>query len=109
MVAILIGLIVLNEADGAPLWVFVAFAAVGAIAVWGVFQLARYHPQILSDCQEQPIPRGSSGGADAVHPSTGSDPRDRGGGEGVARSAGQRQGRRREPLTLRVSRPGRLR
>ena len=73
MVAILIGLIVLNEAAGAPLWVYVAFAVVGAIAVWGVFQLARYHPQILSDSQGQPIQRGSSGGAtDAAHPRTGS-------------------------------------
>lgn len=72
MVAILIGLIVLNEAEGAPLWVYIAFAAIGAIAVWGVFQLARYHPQILSDSQEHAIPRGSSGGVDAVHPSTGS-------------------------------------
>lgn len=61
IVAILIGLIVLNEAAGAPLWVYIAFAAVGAVAVWGVFQLARYHPQILSDSQEVPIPRGSGG------------------------------------------------
>lgn len=72
IVAILIGLIVLNEAAGAPLWVYFAFAVVGAIAVWGVFQLARYHPQILSDSQEVPIPRGSGGGADAVPPTTGS-------------------------------------
>ena len=72
MVAILIGLIVLNEAAGAPLWVYVAFAVVGAIAVWGVFQLARYHPQILSDSQELPIERGSKGQVDASHPATGS-------------------------------------
>ncbi|SDH24651.1 DMT family transporter [Microbacterium pygmaeum] len=76
IVAILIGLIVLNEAAGAPLWVYIAFAAVGAVAVWGVFQLARYHPQILSDSQELPIPRGSDGAAGAesttATPSTGS-------------------------------------
>ncbi len=72
MVAILIGLIVLNEAAGAPLWVYIAFAVVGGIAVWGVFQLARYHPQILSDSQELPLDRGSGKRADAVHPSTGS-------------------------------------
>ena len=62
IVAILIGLIVLNEAAGAPLWVYIAFAAVGAIAVWGVFQLARYHPQILSDSQEHADPAGEFGG-----------------------------------------------
>ncbi|GAA1951791.1 DMT family transporter [Microbacterium deminutum] len=72
IVAILIGLIVLNEAQGAPLWVYIAFAAVGAIAVWGVFQLARYHPQIVSDSLEHAIQRGSSGSADAPHPVTGS-------------------------------------
>jgi drug/metabolite transporter (DMT)-like permease len=72
MVAILIGLIVLNEAAGAPLWVYIAFSIVGAIAVWGVFQLARYHPQVISDSKEIPIQRGSSGDGDVAHPSTGS-------------------------------------
>jgi drug/metabolite transporter (DMT)-like permease len=72
IVAILIGLIILNEAAGAPLWVYFAFAAVGAVAVWGVFQLARYHPQIISDSQELPISRGSGQTADAAHPATGS-------------------------------------
>lgn len=70
MVAVLIGLIVLNEAEGAPLWVYIAFGVVGAIAVWGVFQLARYHPQVLSDSREQPIVRGSDG-TDATPPLTG--------------------------------------
>jgi drug/metabolite transporter (DMT)-like permease len=72
IVAVLIGLIVLNEAAGAPLWVYIAFGVVGAIAVWGVFQLARYHPQVLSDSQEIPISRGSDGGGDVPHPRTGS-------------------------------------
>ena len=72
IVAILIGLIILNEAAGAPLWVYFAFAAVGAVAVWGVFQLARYHPQIISDSQELPISRGSGHTADAARPATGS-------------------------------------
>ena len=40
--------------------------------MWGVFQLARYHPQILSDSQELPIERGSRAAADAAHPATGS-------------------------------------
>jgi drug/metabolite transporter (DMT)-like permease len=72
IVAILIGLIILNEAAGAPVWVYVAFAAVGAMAVWGVFQLARYHPQVLSDSKGLPIERGSSGGGEVAHPTTGS-------------------------------------
>jgi len=73
IVAILIGLIVLQEVAGAPLWVYIAFGAVGAVAVWGVFQLARHHPQIISESQELPIQRGSSGGeVDAAHPRTSS-------------------------------------
>jgi drug/metabolite transporter (DMT)-like permease len=72
IVAILIGLTILGEASGAPVWVYLAFTVVGAIAVWGVFQLARYHPQILSDSQELPIRRGSEPGADATQPMTGS-------------------------------------
>ncbi len=72
IVAILIGLIVLNEAAGAPLWVYIAFSIVGAIAVWGVFQLARYHPQVLSDSKGLPIERGSSGDGEVAHPTTGS-------------------------------------
>lgn len=71
IVAILIGLIVLNEASHAPLWAYFGFAVAGLIAVWGVFQLARHHPQIVSDSQELPITRGSSG-SDAAHPTTGS-------------------------------------
>jgi drug/metabolite transporter (DMT)-like permease len=72
IVAILIGLFVLGEASGAPLWVYIAFGIAGAIAVWGVFQLARHHPQVISDSQEIPIQRGSGGGHDAAHPRTGS-------------------------------------
>ncbi|WP_137843508.1 DMT family transporter [Microbacterium sp. 2FI] len=72
IVAILIGLFVLGEATGAPLWAYIAFGVVGAIAVWGVLQLARYHPQVLSDSQELPIPRGSAAGGEPAHPSTGS-------------------------------------
>lgn len=71
IVAILIGLIVLNEASHAPLWAYFGFAVAGLIAVWGVFQLARHHPQIVSDSQELPITRGSSG-SDTAHPTTGS-------------------------------------
>ncbi|WP_374974427.1 DMT family transporter [Microbacterium trichothecenolyticum] len=73
IVAIFIGLTVLQEAAGAPLWVYITFAVVGAVAVWGVFQLARHHPQVLSESQELPIQRGSSGREpDAAHPHTAS-------------------------------------
>lgn len=46
IVAVLIGIIVLDEADGASPWVFAGFIVAGAIAIWGVFQLARHHPQV---------------------------------------------------------------
>lgn len=45
MVAVVIGIVVLNEAAGAPPWAMIGFVVAGAIAVWGVFQLARHHPQ----------------------------------------------------------------
>jgi drug/metabolite transporter (DMT)-like permease len=46
MVAVAIGIVVLDEASGAPLWAMIGFAVAGALAVWGVFQLARHHPQV---------------------------------------------------------------
>lgn len=73
IVAILIGLVVLQEAEGAPLGAYIGFAIAGALATVGVFQLARHHPQVISESQELPIPRGSSGGAvDESSPRTGS-------------------------------------
>lgn len=45
LVAVVIGIVVLNEAAGAPWWVMVSFALTGAAAIWGVLQLARHHPQ----------------------------------------------------------------
>ena len=66
MVAVLIGLLVLGEGGAAPLWALIGFAIAGAIAVWGVITLARFHPQVLSHSQEFPILRGgsaSSGGS----------------------------------------------
>lgn len=62
IVAVLIGIFVLNEAADAPSWAYIVFAIAGAIAVWGVFSLARNHPQVLSESQELGITRGSSGG-----------------------------------------------
>ncbi|WEK14406.1 MAG: DMT family transporter [Candidatus Microbacterium phytovorans] len=70
MVAIVIGLTVLAEAANAPLGAYIGFAVAGALAVAGVFQLARYHPEVVSNSQELPIPRGSTGSddPDAVDP-----------------------------------------
>jgi len=45
MVAVIIGIVVLGEASQAPWWANLVFAVAGAIAVWGVFMLARNHPQ----------------------------------------------------------------
>jgi drug/metabolite transporter (DMT)-like permease len=45
LVAIAIGIIVLGEAAHAPLWAILAFIVAGAIAIYGVFQLAKHHPQ----------------------------------------------------------------
>lgn len=51
MVAVAIGIVVLDEASNAPLWAMIGFVVAGAIAVWGVFQLARHHPQAQNHAQ----------------------------------------------------------
>jgi drug/metabolite transporter (DMT)-like permease len=45
MVAVAIGIVVLGEASQAPPWAIGVFIVSGVIAIWGVFQLARNHPQ----------------------------------------------------------------
>lgn len=45
LVAVAIGIFVLDEASQAPLWAIVAFGIAGAVAIWGVFALAKHHPQ----------------------------------------------------------------
>jgi drug/metabolite transporter (DMT)-like permease len=45
IVAVCIGVTVLQEAAGAPPWEIVVFVVAGAIAIYGVFQLAKHHPQ----------------------------------------------------------------
>lgn len=67
IVAVMIGLVVLGEASQAPTWVLVGFAVAGAIATFGVIELARHHPQVLSESQELPIERG--GAKEVRHPS----------------------------------------
>ncbi|ALJ20483.1 DMT family transporter [Microbacterium sp. No. 7] len=63
IVAIIIGIAVLNEAAKAPFGAFIGFFIAGGLAVTGVFLLARHHPQVISESQELPIARGSGGGA----------------------------------------------
>ena len=46
LVAVGIGVIVLGEASEAPLYAVVAFVVSAAVAIFGVFQLAKFHPQI---------------------------------------------------------------
>lgn len=49
LVAVSIGIIVLGEAAGAPLWAVIAFVVTAAVAIWGVLSLARHHPQALAN------------------------------------------------------------
>lgn len=49
LVAVTIGIVVLDEASGAPWWAMLGFALTGAVAMYGVFQLAKYHPQSSSE------------------------------------------------------------
>lgn len=48
IVAVGIGVVVLGEAQNAPLWAIPAFLVSGGIAVFGVFQLARHHPEVAA-------------------------------------------------------------
>lgn len=45
LVAVAIGILVLDEASQAPVWANIGFVVAGAIAIWGVFALAKHHPQ----------------------------------------------------------------
>jgi hypothetical protein len=45
LIAVVIGISVLGEAANAPLWAIPVWAVAGAVAVYGVFQLAKHHPQ----------------------------------------------------------------
>jgi drug/metabolite transporter (DMT)-like permease len=48
LIAVGIGIIVLGEASQAPVWAAALFAVAGAVAIWGVFVLSKYHPQSQS-------------------------------------------------------------
>jgi drug/metabolite transporter (DMT)-like permease len=45
LIAVGIGIVVLGEASQAPAWAAVLFVVAGAVAIWGVFLLAKHHPQ----------------------------------------------------------------
>lgn len=45
IVAVGMGILVLGEASSAPVWAPILFVVAGVIAIYGVFQLAKYHPQ----------------------------------------------------------------
>lgn len=45
LIAVAIGIAVLGEAASAPLWVIPIWAVAAAIAVFGVYQLSKHHPQ----------------------------------------------------------------
>ncbi|MEN2740890.1 DMT family transporter [Microbacterium sp. X-17] len=70
IVAVLIGLIVLQEAATAGVWALVGFGVAGAVSIYGVISLARNHPQIVFDSQQVPITRGGDDGS-PQNPSSG--------------------------------------
>lgn len=45
LVAVAIGIFVLGEASNTPLWAALIWVVAGAVAIFGVFQLAKHHPQ----------------------------------------------------------------
>lgn len=54
LVAVLIGIVVLEEAANAPLWAIFAFVVAGVIALIGVFGLAKFHPQTGRSVLDEP-------------------------------------------------------
>lgn len=67
IIAVLIGIVVLGEAAGAPLWAVIAFIASGAVAIVGVVGLAKFHPQTGASAlqhDDAPVTAPGSGAAD---------------------------------------------
>lgn len=60
IVAVLIGIVVLHEAAGAPIWAALVFVLSGALAVTGVLGLAKFHPQTGQSALE-PAEAGEAG------------------------------------------------
>lgn len=52
LVAVSIGVVLLNEAMNAPMPVMLGFIASGAMSVVGVFLLSKVHPEIIKDSQK---------------------------------------------------------
>ncbi len=48
LIAVAIGILVLGEAATAPVYALVLFAVFGVVAIYGVFQLAKHHPQVTA-------------------------------------------------------------
>jgi hypothetical protein len=46
IVGVTIGITVLGEAAGAPWWASLVFVAAGIVAIFGVFELSKHHPEI---------------------------------------------------------------
>ena len=51
IVAVTIGIVILDEASQAPLWAILSFIAAGIIAIIGVVMLAKYHPDVSSEVE----------------------------------------------------------
>jgi drug/metabolite transporter (DMT)-like permease len=60
LVAVTIGIVILNEAAGAELWQMLAFVVLGGVAIVGVILLARVHPGVRAydDAAEAETPGG---------------------------------------------------
>jgi hypothetical protein len=52
LIAVAIGIAVLGEASGAPLWVIPVWALAAALAIYGVLQLSKHHPQTHARLRE---------------------------------------------------------
>lgn len=48
IIAVLIGIVILGEAQHAPPWAYLVFVITGLIAVLGVFGIAKFHPQSVA-------------------------------------------------------------
>ncbi|MGO1234390.1 MAG: DMT family transporter [Microbacterium gubbeenense] len=61
IIAVIIGATLLGEAARTPIWTVIIWTIAGGVAAVGVVLLAKRHPQVMSESQEHPIARGSTG------------------------------------------------